>query len=183
MLINPRLAVEQGWVDGLVNPNKQIQPNAIDFTVDRVFSINDDSVFTISETQKQMRTGCEEIEPQVDSDNDEKWWTIEPHTSYDAMSNIYVEVPEGMVANLIIRSTFNRNGIFLTSGLYDSGFKGNIGFAIHNNSGKAQIAQGTRIGQITFTKSDSEGIYSGGYNTENGAHWNAEGPGDFNEQK
>jgi deoxycytidine triphosphate deaminase len=87
------------------------------------------------------------------------------------MSDVYVEVPAGVAAKLIIRSTLNRNGIFLTSGLYDAGFKGNLGFVLHNRAGEAYLAPGTRVGQIEFYKSDSEGLYLGGYNTKEGQHW------------
>jgi len=177
MYINPKLALEQGWIDGIVNPDTQIQPNAIDFTIDTLFSIDNSTPFIIDEDHKQMRGG-----QKVDVDA-QGYWIIEPNTVHDALSNIYVNLPEGVAANLIIRSTLNRNGLFLTSGLYDSGFKGNVGFALHNMSGVAKIKPGTRVGQIILTRSDPGGLYAGGYNHEKGTHWNPEGPGDFNEQK
>lgn len=99
-----------------------------------------------------------------------EFWHLSSKKVYDGMSDVYVNLPEGIAAQLIIRSTFNRNGIFLTSGLYDSGFKGHIGFAIHNNSGEAKIGFGTRIGQIIFVSSDSVGSYAGGWNHEEGTH-------------
>ena len=99
-------------------------------------------------------------------------WVLQPHTSYDAMSSFYMDIPEGVAVDIIIRSTFNRNGVFITSGLYDTGYLGNMGFVIHNNSGYVFLAPNTRIGQIRFWESDSEGKYAGGYNTANGAHWN-----------
>ena len=170
MYVNPRTAIQQGWITGIEDFKKQVQPNAIDFTLDVLFTINSNNTFVISEEGKEMRGGYK-MEPVVDRAANVPVWYVEPNSVYDGMSNIAVDLPEGIACELIIRSTFNRNGIFLTSGLYDSGYKGPIGFALHNRSGAAKIAQGTRIGQIKFVASDSAGTYAGGYNHEAGTHW------------
>ena len=177
MFINPKHAIEQGWVKGIVN-DKQIQPNAIDFTIDRVFQVDRHSSCAITETGKRMR-GQKEVQPfpgsrelynMGDVDPTTLIWNIE-RGSWDCMSDLYVEVPEGVAAQLIIRSTFNRNGLFLTSGLYDSGFKGHIGFMLHNvMEGVAFVAKGTRVGQIIFVASENAGVYAGGWNHEIGTH-------------
>lgn len=167
MYINPKTAIEKGWITGITDPEKQVQPNAIDFTLDRVFNIDDWNTFVISEEGKTMRGGIENI-PVPHRADDIKYWELDANSVYDGMSNIMVDLPEGVACELIIRSTFNRNGLFLTSGLYDSGFKGHIGFAIHNRSGLARIGVGTRIGQIKFVASDSAGVYAGGYNHSEG---------------
>lgn len=177
MYINPKHAIEQGWI---THPSLKtledweggsfISPNAIDFTLDTLHSINHNNTFILSEIYKQHRGG-KEILPETDHDNQHQYWTIEPNSVYDGMSKFYVEIPEGVCAELIIRSTLNRNGIFITGGIYDTKFSGNIGFSIHNRSGIAKIATNTRIGQIKFIESDSHGEYKGGYNNKNGKHW------------
>ncbi len=178
MLINPKIAIENKWITHSEcttlddwKERKFISPNAIDFTVDTLFNINEDNPFVISEDRKIMRGGETFTDNQYGSYNGEgNYWRIFPHTVVDFMSDVYVDLPEGIAATLIIRSTFNRNGLFLTSGLYDSGFKGHIAGTIHNRSGFAFIAPGTRLGQICFWKSDSVGMYMGGYNHEQGTH-------------
>ena len=176
MFINPKIAITNGWIKGDIE-DKNIQPNAIDFTLDKLFTIARHQIFAINETSKKMRGG-KEMEPKVngfDYDKEQMYgspfWVLERRTTYDGMSNMYVELPEGVACMLIVRSTFNRNGIFITSGLYDSRFKGHIGFAIHNNSGHAHIEQGTRIGQIIFVSSDSASTYDGGWNHEEDTHY------------
>ena len=169
MYINPRTAIQQGWITGITDLKKQVQPNAIDFTLDKLFSINYQNTFIISEEGKQMRGGDERIAV-PDRASGEEFWLLSGSTVYDGMSNIIVDLPEGVACELIIRSTLNRNGLFLTSGLYDSGFKGHIGFAIHNRSGDAKIGVGTRVGQIKFVASDSAGVYAGGYNHKEGSY-------------
>lgn len=170
MLINPLEAIEKGWIKNITDPKKQVQPNAIDFTLDQLYTIENKSS-VITETTKIMcgNVVCPPVSSRYAT---EQGWFLLPGSCYDGMSNIHVTLPEGIACLLIIRSTLNRNGLLLTSGMYDSGYSGSIGFALHNR-GKANafIGQGTRVGQIMFIKSDSVGLYTGGYNHKEGTHW------------
>ena len=169
MFINPKTAIQEGWIKGLTDPDKQVQPNAIDFTADRAFEIVDQD-FYVSETFKQMR-GSEPLEPSLTfyEANNKPSWIIPPGGMIDFLSDVYVDLPEGVAAQLVIRSTLARNGLLLVSGLYDSGFKGHIGFLLHNRfPNDAVIAEHTRVGQIIFVSSDSAGSYAGGYNHDAG---------------
>lgn len=171
MFINPKIAIEKGWVKfpewmSEEQQHKCIQPNALDLTVDHIFHIAHSNVFFISEDTKQMRGGSEIIP--VDGRHPVKQtdlcWNLTEGV-YDILSDFYVEIPENVAAMLIVRSTFNRNGLYITSGLYDQGFKNNVGMTLHNRSGNATIVKGTRIAQIIFIESQSSGhLYSGGYN-------------------
>ena len=158
MLIDPKKAISEGWITGVVdNPS----PNAIDFTVDRMFSIDHTKPFHLGKCNKQMRGGTE-LET-VDGQ-----WSINPGEIVDCLSDMYVSLPVGVAALLVIRSTLARNGILLHSGLYDSMFQGHIGAILHNRSGPATIERGAAIGQIIFVPSDSTNEYLGGYNHEAG---------------
>lgn len=170
MLISPLTAIKEGWIKGIVDEKQQVQPNAIDFTLDKLFEVDGNSDFILTEDRKVMRKSTPATLLEGISEGT-SGWRLRPNGRYDGMSDIYVELPEGVAAKLIIRSTLNRNGVFLTSGLYDSGFKGNIGFMLHNVLGTSYLGKGTRVGQIEFYKSDSAGLYAGGYNTEKGKHW------------
>ena len=165
MFINPKIAIEKGWITGLNDLDKQVQPNAIDFTADKAFDIADKE-FYVSETHTQMRGG-EQVFP-VSTFFETKCrntWFLAGGEMLDFLSDVYVDLPEGVAAQLVIRSTLARNGLQLVSGLYDSGFKGHIGFLLHNrHKFEAMIAEGTRVGQIIFIRSDSSGRYTGGYN-------------------
>lgn len=163
MFINPKTLIDSGYIKGIRDVAVQVQPNAVDFTLDSVKRVGKDTCY-ISETRKTMRTTTDNQPHGTD-------WMFESGCVYDGSSGIYVEVPEGMAAVLYTRSTFARNGIFIMSGLYDSGYKGHIGFTIYTIGGPAVIAQGTRIGQIAFIAADTAKMYAGGYNTEQGQHW------------
>lgn len=183
MFINPKTAIENGWVthpkcNSLQDweDNKFISPNAIDFTLDKVFYIRTGDSFVISEEGKQMRDVVE-ADPVLDRRYKEQtgkeiyfWHLREP--LIDGMSNMFIRVPEDTAAMLIIRSTFSRNGIFLTSGLWDAGFTGHIGVTIHNRApGLFSVAKGTRIGQVMFVRADNAKLYSGGWSHEEGTHY------------
>ncbi len=176
MFINPKFAIEQGWVTGIKDAEIQVQPNAIDFTIDKLYGITDTNSFIISTdptTKKELKAmrGNFQLSPVDDRRTGLQFFYLHRHTSFDAMSDVYLDLPEGVAAMTVIRSTFNRNGLFLTSGLYDSGYKGHIGFAIHNMSGEAKIQPGTRVGQVIFVKSENAGLYAGGWNHEKGTHY------------
>ena len=177
MFINPKIAIEKGWITGIVNEETQVQPNAIDFTLDRVFLIEERNDFVISEEGKRMRGGAE-LGSVPARTTGLHFWHLLGRTSYAGMSDMFVRVPENVVVELVIRSTFNRNGLFLTSGLYDSGFEGKIVSVLHNVSGPAVIGVGTRVGQIKFIEAANAVMYEGGYNTDKGLHWSESNDGD-----
>ena len=163
MLISPKHAIEQGWIvlpEG-VNLEKTIQPNAIDFTLDRMFRVKASGA-NFARTTESVRS-FPEYEEVVGSDG----WTIDPLAMVDCMSNFTVNIPEGVAAQLVVRSSFGRAGIMLTSGIYDSGFTGFIGFTLFNRSSRAVVTEpGTRVGQIMFMPSVSVGTYNGIYNNK-----------------
>ncbi len=183
MFVNPNTVVKEGWIkfpDWMVEEDrlKCIQPNAIDITIDKAFTcMTKDSLgakpsfFVLSETYKLMRSSIE-----IDPTDTDGYLKLDSGTT-DILSDFYVNIPTGIAAYLIVRSTLNRNGLFVTSGLYDSGFQGHIGFAIHNDGPTAFIAPNTRVAQIIFVKAEDSGIlYSGGYNHQQGTHWKDEIP-------
>lgn len=177
MFLNPKSVVDKGLVKGLYDPSKQIQPNAIDFTVDKIFTFAEQevitpNVFVISESYKRMRK-LEELEASIrlEEDPNQEYWMLAPFSSYDVSSNVSITVEKGMAAQLVLRSTFVRNGLWLSAGLYDSGFSGPIGAVLHTGDVFTYVAKGTRLGQVISIASESYGTYAGGYNSEHGEHW------------
>lgn len=173
MFINPQEVIKNGWLKfpesmSDVMQTKCVQPNAIDFTLDRVYHINHMNVFKISEKAKEMRGGTEMM-PRVFAEDTN--WLLASEDCYDCLSDFYVDIPEQVCAILYPRSTLVRNGLFWTTGIYDSGYKGHIGGVLHNRSGQVIISRGTRIGQIAFVRSDSAGMYAGGWNHSVGTHY------------
>ena len=132
-----------------------VQPNAVDLRLGKVFKIKNET-FALSEDYKVHR-GSEELFP-----NEDGFWTLEPGTYEVVMENI-IEIGEGEAGWVITRSTLNRNGVFLTSGLYDSGYHGVMAGAMHVTTGPLTIRKNTRIGQFLLFKAESLHKYDGSY--------------------
>lgn len=132
-----------------------VQPNAVDLRLGKVFIIRPNT-FTINESDKQHR-GSIEITP-----DKEGWYTLtEGH--YEVVMENVINVGEGEAGWVITRSTLNRNGVFLTSGLYDSGYHGVMAGVLHVTCGPMRIQQGTRIGQYLSFDAEALSKYDGSY--------------------
>ena len=134
---------------------KDIQPNAVDLRLGKVFQILDKD-FVIDEDQKVHR-GSEEWPIWEDG-----YYHLTPG-SYEVIMENEIEVGQGEAGWVITRSTLNRNGLFLTSGLYDTGYNGVMAGMLHVNIGPARIKKGTRIGQYLNFEAESIKVYDGSY--------------------
>jgi deoxycytidine triphosphate deaminase len=135
--------------------NGDVQPNAVDLRLGKVFKIKD-NVFTIDEDQKVHR-GSEEFEPWSDG-----YYYLTPG-SYEVVMENEIHVGPDEAGFVITRSTLNRNGCFLTSGLYDTGYNGVMAGVLHVNCGIMRIKPGTRIGQYLNWKAEAVSSYDGDY--------------------
>ena len=154
----------------------QIQPNAIDITCDQIFSFNKQNITNGIINQmillKEGKTQHAERRPVLTQlqyhaegkteDRDDNWYLNSG--AYPFESNTEVEIPDGHVGWLITRSSLNRNGVIVHSGLYDSGFKGNIGGTLYvMGTPLITIQRGARIAQFVLAKAESVGHYNGQY--------------------
>jgi deoxycytidine triphosphate deaminase len=139
---------------------EDIQPNAVDIRLGRVFKINK-STFTLTENEKVHR-GSSEIVP-LDGR-----YCLDVGT-YEVIIDNFVHIAQDEAGIVITRSTLNRNGVFLTSGLYDSGYEGIMNVSMHVTTGKFVVEQGTRIGQFVLFKSEALHKYNGSYGS-NSSH-------------
>jgi len=130
------------------------QPNAIDLRLGKVFEINTNR-FEISEQDKKHR-GTTEIVPDGD------WYDLAEGTYEVVMENIVTVGPDE-AGWVITRSTLNRNGVFITSGLYDSGYSGVMAGAMHIRGGPVRIKKGTRVAQFLLFKAEALTLYNGSY--------------------
>ncbi len=134
---------------------EDIQPNAIDLRVGKIFKINSNE-FIIDEEQKIHR-GSTEINVQEDG-----YLHLESG-SYEVIMENVINVADNEAGFVITRSTLNRNGVFITSGLYDSGYNGIMAGVMHVNCGIMKIKPGTRIGQYLCFNSEALHSYDGDY--------------------
>jgi deoxycytidine triphosphate deaminase len=144
---------------------KDIQPNAVDLRLDKVFKILP-TIFELSEDHKILRQ-TEEVIP-----DEQGYFNLEPASYEIVMSNV-ISVAEGEAGWVITRSTLNRSDIFITSGLYDSGYGydtkngsivgGVMAGCMHVGTGPARIKKGTRVAQYLSFDAETLHLYNGSY--------------------
>jgi deoxycytidine triphosphate deaminase len=131
-----------------------IQPNALDIRLDKVFRLV--GPFTIDNDTKIHRT----FSPIAPDDNG--YYNLYPgYYSITLEGTISIGADEA--GHVITRSTFVRNGVFIISGLYDSGYCGPMAAGLHVTTDVASIKKGTRIGQFLLYKAQSVHQYNGDY--------------------
>lgn len=162
MFINPITAIKDGWMTGVLE--EHVEPNAVDIRLEKIWKVDEQTEFALYQHDKDHR---KRTEIDVQRRGNHEIWNLEKGI-YDFMSPAYVEMPEGTVGWLVTRSTLNRNGVFVLSGLYDSGYKGHINGMLYNRGGLMVMEKMSRVAQFIVGSSDSFGTYSGGYNTEEG---------------
>ena len=133
-----------------------VQPNAVDLRLGKVFKIKEE-LFEISNDHKKHRGTEYEVQP----DEDGYFYLVPGH--YEVVMDNIIHVGEGEAGWVITRSTFNRNGLFLTSGLYDSLYAGTMAGVLHVTIGDARIKKGTRIGQYLSFDAEMLHGYNGSY--------------------
>jgi deoxycytidine triphosphate deaminase len=132
-----------------------VQPNAVDLRINKVFKI-ENAEFFIDESRKGHR-GSIEMHPDA-----EGYWQLAKGT-YEVIMENDIVVGSNEAGWVITRSTLNRNGVFLTSGLYDSGYDGCMAGAMHVHCGRMKIKRGTRIGQYLSFDAEALHSYDGDY--------------------
>lgn len=131
------------------------QPNAVDLRLGKVFKILPNR-FEISNEFKKHRGTTE-----IDHDP-EGWYTLNVGHYEVVMENV-IHVGDNEAGWVITRSTLNRNGVFLTSGLYDTGYHGVMAAVMHVTIDQARIMRGTRIGQYISFEAEALHKYDGDY--------------------
>lgn len=132
-----------------------VQPNAVDLRLGKVFWIASNE-FVIDEDQKQHRGSTPVM---LDDDG---YYRLQPG-HYEVIMENEISVGDGEAGFVITRSTLNRNGVFLTSGLYDTGYAGVMAGVMHVSVGPMRIKPGTRIGQYLSWEAEALSSYDGDY--------------------
>lgn len=136
---------------------EQIQPNAIDLRVESIHA-KKKNPFTIDEDEKQHRG----IAPCPMKDD---YYLLDDGV-YEIIMEGIITIGPDEAGYIITRSTLNRNGLFITSGLYDSGYSGVMAGALHVSGGPASIKKGTRVGQFLLFRAESIKQYDGDYGVD-----------------
>ena len=132
-----------------------IQQNAVDLRIQSVRRILP-TMFILDEERKVHRD-TQEVPLGEDG-----YWELQPG-SYEFTTEHIIHVGEDEAGFVITRSTLNRNGVFVTSGNYDSGYRGSQAGCLHVTSGPMKLKPGTRIAQMLLWKAEAIKQYDGDY--------------------
>jgi len=138
---------------------KCLSPNAVDLRLTKVFKILDNT-FVLDEESKSHR-GTRAIETEVDG-----YWHLWPGAYEIVLGNITIGPDEA--GFVLPRSTLNRNGVYITTGLYDSGYNGAMGACLHVTTSLFKVKPGTRVAQFLLFKAEALHQYDGSYGFKDG---------------
>jgi deoxycytidine triphosphate deaminase len=129
MIINPKYILDKGILTLPTNIDIKtvLQPNGIDLQVDKIYELlsNTASVHVGDDIKTVHKKSVE-----LALDKHSHCYELKRLTPYKAETAYTVKLPSDMVAYIFTRSTLNRNGILIGSGLWDSGFEGSVGTTI-----------------------------------------------------
>lgn len=145
MIINPQKIIDQKIVTG---EGLKVQQNGIDLTVKTIENEHMHKVETFSDVAG------------------DEYFRLEAKQCYSITTNQETKIPSGMAAMIIHRSSLNRGGCFVQSGLYDSGFDNSIGFMLYCFR-PLVIPKNERVAQIVFMEADEASLYDGQYQRKN----------------
>lgn len=134
--------------------HKAIQPNAVDLRLKKVFDIRC-TEFVLSEDEKVHRETIEYVPK-------DGWWTLFPGR-YEIILGDTISIAEGEAGFVITRSTLNRNGVFITSGLYDSKYVGPMAACMHVTTDIFKVKYDTRVAQFLLFQAEMLHPYDGSY--------------------
>lgn len=136
------------------------QPNALDLRLAKVFKLFPEPLVLL-ENKKILRS-VEEFIPEYNEVFNTNLWKLDPGT-YEVQFDGIVEMGLDEAGWVITRSTLNRGGVFFTSGLYDSGYKGAMAGCMHVTTGPVVIEHNARVAQFLLFKAKALKSYHGDY--------------------
>lgn len=165
MVLDGRTILDKHYVtlsDAVVDADSQVQPNGIDLRLARLYEVQG-KVQVPTEGKVLHDLTIAELKPK------ENWFRLKPSpgTLYYADFLEKIAVPAGWCATLITRSSLVRSGVDVVSGLWDSGFEGQLGCCLRFQA-PITIEWGARLCQVMFHDSKFNGhLYNGRYQGSN----------------
>jgi deoxycytidine triphosphate deaminase len=160
MIINPKEILQKKIITypSNINIEEHIQQNGIDIDCIKVFTTGSASNVLFIRKDKTIKpTVYEKVSSML---NGIEVFKLETGKAYTFESSFEINIPEGMCAEIVGRSSLNRFGVFVRSSWYDTGFKGTIGatFYCFND---VIIEKGARVAQIVFRTAEAASMYKG----------------------
>ena len=102
---------------------KQIQPNAVDLTIDKVWSLEKGMFMLDGDSKHSLPRRA--VHPIVRQTDGNEFFRLKNGT-YLVVFEQTVQMGPDEAGIVVCRSTLMRNGVWMTSALYDSGYRGHM---------------------------------------------------------
>lgn len=153
MIINPREFAEK-CTEGfdLVN----LAQVGLDIPISELYLVDNTSPSRVNNKDRKFakRTKVEPIEGE---------YILYPGRYYEWVSAVKVKMPENIAGIVVARSSMLRSGVFVTAGVFDPGYQGNIGGFLIPQCGIVAIGQNERVAQFLPVQASSCQMYNGIY--------------------
>ena len=143
-----------------------IQPNAFDVRLDRVFEFNEapidsgiQNTFSLTADDEKIHALKQELYPLSSNGT----FVLRKGNSYEIIFQGTIKMGATEAGWIVPRSSLNRNGIFITSGLYDAGYEGVMAACMHVMGANFTVMRGARLGQFLLFHAETAHRYSGNY--------------------
>jgi dUTP pyrophosphatase len=164
MQLRERLSRRPPLIEGLLDPEAQIQMNGVDFTLREVSRFGDEPGAVDFDNAERRTASTEPLPPDASG-----WWHLAPRP-YWIVYNEVVNIPPDVFALARTRSSVLRSGAQIGTALWDSGYSGRSGsLLVVSNPAGIRLKKDARVLQLVFFELDSPAkkTYAGRYQNEN----------------
>lgn len=148
-------------LEGMVDPEMQVQPNGVDLTLDTVSGFVGPGTLTLDNANRRL-PGTQ----QYSFDPDQQIY-LSPGC-YEVRFNETINLPANCMAYTRPRSSLLRSGVALHTAVWDAGYSGRgVALLVVYNTHGFRLEHNARIAQMVFhamgtsTEQGYQGIYSG----------------------
>lgn len=147
-----------------INLDKQLTPNGIDLTAEKVFKLLSSGSLDFSNAERVLPETEEVLPEKLNPQDQFGWWQLSRGV-YKVRTNEVIKVPNNLVAFAFSRTSLLRMGAFTQHGVWDAGFCGKSEFLlIVENPFGIRLKQNARVVQLVFLKINETDAYQGIYN-------------------
>lgn len=165
-ILNPYEVTQRGWISNFSPDN--VQPNSIDLTVDKVYTMSGTLVLYKDTTSRKLP----EYTPlRTFTYEGLEMYKLEPGQRYQIEFREQLSLPDNVCALTLVRSSMAKSGCTGENGLFDSGYRGGTGMMVSVQD-ESYIQVGASIAQMIFLEASSSKPYNGYYqNTRSPMEW------------
>lgn len=151
-IINPKVVLDK-YLKGA--PEHLIAQNGIDLPMAKLYRLDHTTTGQVNGKVRKFPKRLEMIP--IDGE-----YILYPGF-YEFTTDIEVSIPTQAAGLIIPRSSLLRNGIFVTSGVWDSGFSGKLSGFLNNTTCLVALGVHERVGQFLMFSAEAHQLYNGFY--------------------